>query len=442
MKNKEVIMATVTEPIILNSTGERIADALEAIAEGGGSGGTGKIYGFTINASESDPAQAVTYIKDAIGMTPAKMNYSTGIFDFGSWEDAFFMPKPCMLKSDGTVDYYLKPTDYTKKADGTASDVANTAYDGNAMMEWGQNGKKIWLKVIPSGNKEGATVLIADHKADNYFHDYSFHNCKGESVAHFYTPIYNGSVISSKMRSLSGQAVSKTLTGTQEKTYAKANNPSTDELWNIECLADRILINFLLVLMSRSLDTQTAFGQGLNTDGTEAINDSFRTGVHNDKGLFYGTNSGAAATYTNAVKIFGMENYYGFQWRRLNGWILNTTHKIKLTYKQEDGSTVDGYNEDGAGYINTGVTPSGTSAGYINKMAFNEYGCFPKTVSGTASTYYCDSNWFNTSVVAFALVGGISSSAARVGAFASSLSRAVSDAGWDIGAALSCKPLA
>lgn len=164
-------------------------------AEGGGSGGTGKIYGFTINASESDPAQAVTYIKDAIGMTPAKMNYSTGIFDYGSWEDAFFMPKPCMLKSDGTVDYYLKPTDYTKKADGTASDVANTAYDGNAMMEWGQNGKKIWLKVIPSGNKEGATVLIADHKAGNYFHDYSFHNCKGESVAHFYTPIDRKSVV-------------------------------------------------------------------------------------------------------------------------------------------------------------------------------------------------------------------------------------------------------
>ena len=52
---------------------------------------------------------------------------------------------------------------------------------------------------------------VADHKADEGFHDWPFHNKNGQSVAHFYTPIYNGSVISSKMRSLSGQQVSKSL---------------------------------------------------------------------------------------------------------------------------------------------------------------------------------------------------------------------------------------
>lgn len=46
------------------------------------------------------------------------------------------MPRPCMLKSDGTVDYYLDPDDYTKKEDGeTPSDIANVNYNGNAMME-------------------------------------------------------------------------------------------------------------------------------------------------------------------------------------------------------------------------------------------------------------------------------------------------------------------
>ena len=72
-----------------------------------------KVYGFRVNPNESDSAAAVTYLEDAVGMTPATMSTST--FDYGSWKNAFFMPKPCMLKSDGTVDYCLDKNDYTKK---------------------------------------------------------------------------------------------------------------------------------------------------------------------------------------------------------------------------------------------------------------------------------------------------------------------------------------
>ncbi len=403
----------------------------------------GLVYGFQINDSESDPAAAVTYLEDAVGMTPAKMDFTNNKFDYGDWENAFFMPRPCMLKSDGTVDYYLNPNDYTKKEDGTASDIADTTYDGNAMMEWGRNGHKIWLKILPTNSGAGAKVYISNHKADSKFFDYPFHNCKGESVDHFYTPIYNGSVISSKMRSLSGQTVSKTLTGTAEITAAKANNPSTDELWNIECVADRFLINMLLILMGKSLNTQAVFGQGLNSGGNETINDGFTTGVHNAKGLFYGTNDGTASVYTNAVKIFGMENYYGFQWRRTNGLILaNGATKYKLTYGTEDGSSATGYNTDGTDYKDAGITPSGTSGGYISKAKFTEDGMFSDTMSGSISTYYCDGTWFNTSGSRFALFGGGSSGGGKVGAFCLVLSSAVSTADWIVGAALSCKPLA
>lgn len=80
------------------------------------------------------------------------------------------MPKPCMLKSNGTVDCYLDPDDYTKKEDGTGSPVANVDFDGNAMMEWGQGGKRIWYKIIPdTEDTSSATILIADHKHDDGF---------------------------------------------------------------------------------------------------------------------------------------------------------------------------------------------------------------------------------------------------------------------------------
>lgn len=436
-------MSVITDPIILDDTGKQIVAAIDKVTSAI-RGSSATVYGFFINGNESDPSAAVSYTDDAIGMTPAYMDFTNGVFNYGSWEDAFFMPRPCMLKSDGTVDYYLNPNDYSKKMDGTASDIANTSYDGNAMMEWGRNGKRIWMKITPSGDKS-AKIQIADKQVDDGFNDYCFHNCNGAAADHFYTPIYNGSVISSKMRSLSGQQVSKSLQGTAEITAAKANNPSTSELWNIECFADRTLINALLILISKSLDTQGKFGQGASSGGSEAINDTFRTGVHNAKGLFYGTNSGAVSSnsFGNCVKVFGMENYYGFQWRRTNGLILRSgAAKYKMTYGTEDGSAVTGYNTTGVDYKDAGTGITGTSGGYISEMKYTADTMVPEVVSGSSSTYFCDGCWFNNSDNRFALCGGSSNNGALVGAFSVALGNGVSSAGWALGAALSCKPLA
>lgn len=406
------------------------------------------IFGFHIDSTEADPSAMVTYLKDAVGCVPAHMDYTADKFDYGSWEDAFFMPRPCMLKYDGTVDYYLDRNDFSKKEDGvTASDIADASYGGNAMMEWGQNGKKIWTKIVPDANHYGADVFIADYKADDDFNDYCFHNCDGVSVDHFYTPIYNGSVIDSKMRSLSGQEVSKGLTGTAEMTAAQLNNTTAKKVWDIECFADRILINLLLVLMGKSVDTQFVFGQGANTGGTEAINNAFRTGVHNAKGLFYGTNSGTVASdnFANCVKVFGMENYYGFQWRRTNGLILSDgAIKYKMTRGTEDGSTASDYNTDGTNYKSSGATAfSGTSGNYIKTHYFTKDGMFPcGNLAGRSDSYYCDACWYNNSGARFAIFGGASSDGAWVGVFCCSLSNAVSRATWYLGAAVSCKPLA
>jgi hypothetical protein len=73
------------------------------------------VYGIHLTPGESD--YNIEYLENAVGKTPAGMNFSTGVFNYGGWENAFFMPRPCMLKYDGTVDYYLDPNDYTKRVD-------------------------------------------------------------------------------------------------------------------------------------------------------------------------------------------------------------------------------------------------------------------------------------------------------------------------------------
>ena len=292
---------------------------------------------------------------------------------------------------------------------------------------------KVYWKIVDNGDNT-ANVYISNYQADEDYVCWSHIDNNGNEIDYCYMPIYTGSVVSDKLRSLSGKTPISSQSGTSEITYAKANNLTSDTIWYTEVFSDRMLINLLLLLIGKSTDTQTIFGNGHYT-GDGAIN----SGTMNDKGLFYGTNGTG-----KGVKVFGMEHWWGNQWRRVAGWINSYgTQKIKLTYGQSDGSTVDGYNTDGTGYIEIpNSTPNGSSGGYISKLSFGNYGYIPVISNGSATTYYCDGLWFNNGEINYALVGDRSGDGYLVGAFCSALRLLVSYCSWDVGAALSCKPLA
>lgn len=395
------------------------------------------VYGFHINGSESNPSSMVTYLADAVGMTPAHMDYTNNVFDYGSWGDVWFIRecRPCILAQDGTVTKYLNPNDYTKDVNGNTVTIDSTLSGANVMVEF----PKIWYKVVPDSSSDAsASVYISNYQVDSNYKDYAYIDYNGVHKEHFYMPAYNGSLINNVLRSVSGAQVMKSKTGSQEITYAQANGSG----WYTEDAGEIMLINFLLILLGKSTNTQTVFGQGLHTGGTEALNDGFRTGVHNTKGLFYGTNSGtiSSSTYTNAVKVFGIENWWGFQWRRYAGdMCLNGNRVIKLCYGREDGSTTANFNTTGTGYVSVGVTPSGTSGAYINKMKFAHDGMYSSVSSGSSTTYYCDGQWFNNSANTCAFRGGCSWPGAPVGAFSVILYTDVGWAWWPYGAAVSYK---
>lgn len=398
----------------------------------------GVIYGYHVNNNESDPSSAVTYIEDAVGFTPAKMNYSTDVFEYGSWENAFFMPRPCMLKRDGTVDYYLNTNNYTLKENGEPSDIENEYYDGNAMMEWGQNSKKIYYKMVNDENGNGYSVYISDYKANEDYHCWSFINNQGKLVDHFYTPIYNGSLDSNNcLRSLSGKAYMMNKNAATEISYAKSNNLTSDMLWYTEVYCDIILINSLLVLIGKSLNTQYVYGQGHTTGGSDTVLQGERTGTMNDKGMFYGTND-----TTHHVKVFGMENWWGCQWRRFGGLIQkNYKYYYKLTNGTQDGSTATTYGTTTVGMIESKMSAP-TSGGYQKKrIVENGVSILPSEVGGSDSTYYCDKYWINSSET-YAYRGGRSGLKSDCGAFYLVLDDDAESVAWNIGAALSCKPLA
>lgn len=90
-----------------------------------------RLYGFEIDETNSNPKTAVTYIEDAIGMTPASGN--NGNFNWGSWEPFIQeISKPVVMKA-GVDQYDLNYDDYTKKATGGNSTL--TGADGDVFTK-------------------------------------------------------------------------------------------------------------------------------------------------------------------------------------------------------------------------------------------------------------------------------------------------------------------
>jgi hypothetical protein len=305
-------------------------------------------------------------------------------------------------------------------------------------------------------------------------------DCDGNIIDHFYMPIYNGCTYDGKMRSLSGKKLSPwsttkysssttyavdaivnydgkmwkcttaietaeefdpakweqfafngQTTGTEEINYAKANNTTTKVEWYTNVLCDRQLINGLLVLISKSLDTQGSFGRGIET-GSQTAKEAYVTGSLNDKGLFYGS-SGS----TTAVKVFGIENWWACVWHRTAGLVgvANNIYKYKMTYSTADGSTADAYNTDGTGYLSIGNKP--TTNNYIKKMQYGLWGCLP-IETGSYSTQFFRDYWYDGT--GYALFGGYANNGAAAGAFYANLNNGVGHRPWSISSDLSCKP--
>lgn len=385
-----------------------------------------KRYGVKINKNDSNPATRITYLYDAVGMTPAKMDFANGTFDYGDWADIWFVKDnyPCMLKYDGTEDYKLNPNDYTLKADGTESDVANEDYAGNAMSAI----PLVWISQYEFGGYE--YIILCNVRYDESYHAYAHTRANGTIMNVKYISMFKGWHDGTRLRSLSGKQPMYSQTAQTEITRAAANNQNGADIWRTRSWADRNLINCLLTVIGKSDNSQAVFGQG-RTSGYVADASVFYgvqvTGTLNDKGQFFGY-----STTTQDVAVFHIEGWWGNQYDRIVGLIGDHGRiKVKMTPP---------YNLTGAGYIDTGIDlPDMRSGSYIKKTKMTEYGRIPTEGGGSASTYLCDSYWMNNEIVSIALVGGHCCFGAVYGASCLGLSCAASYTVWTSGAALSCE---
>jgi hypothetical protein len=380
-----------------------------------------KRWGIRIEKAEADPDARVTYLYDAVGMTPAAMNYTSGKFEYGDWKpfcDA--MNRPVMLNPDGSVAYELDPNDQTKKLDGTDSGISSTTHDLNAMSEF----KRLWLKQYEDANYE--YIIFSNVQYDPDYRADAFTAADGTIRDRMYYAMYEGSYVAPRLRSLATGAVMVSQTGQVEIERAEANGAG----WHINYKSQRDLITYLLWLISKSTYDMQKFGNGNSNSGAYVA-----PGALKSAGQFMGYN-----TTTQAVKVFFIENYWANYWKRMSGMLLALNGEIRTKlvppYTQPPAPAEDFMP---AGYANTGVVPSGTSGTHLkNAVVSPASGFLPAINGGAENTYYTCGMWYAIgTTIKWARVGGRRDNAGHCGAGTVYLSHPLSSPDSLIGAALS-----
>lgn len=364
-----------------------------------------KRYGFRINQSPYAAAN-VEYIYDSVGKLPISVDGST----ISNWDDTssswksfvYQIARPVMVKYDGTVDYELDRENQTKKIDGTDSALAVTSsameYAGNAMVQFNH----MYMSCQQFGDV--IEVVFCERKLNDTYHDYAFVSSEGVSLPYFYYSMFEGANDGTRVRSVPAEVASavSNLSGVTMRTNCQANG----EGWDFPSFQQKNYINMILVLISKSLDTQAAFGNGNSNNGSFNV-----IGTTVSQKAFYGDPNGTA---TN-VKALWIENLWGNRWSWCTGVLAKDGYYYVKNTPPFNNDSVSGY--DRLFHF------CGTSGQVISAMRVCNNALMPHTALLGSGISYKDNLIFSTdSAVRFLRVGGYRNDAGGCGAFAANLS--------------------
>ncbi len=397
------IDSTKVEQIETNTNNIAVlSDALDAI-----------VVGCRIDKLDMNPDTRVQYMFDAVGLTPAYMNFSGGSFNYGGFGDLWCVNnnRPVALTFGGEVDYELSHTDFTKRIDGeTASDVEDANYAGNFMSE-------IPLVYVKRWEDERYNYFSFSNKKLNDDYLAQAHtNANGTINPYIYLPMFKGwNDSGNKLRSLMGTYPTGNTTGANEVTYASNCGAG----WQIWDKAKIDLVMDLIVLITKSTNCKAKIGNGdcMTYAASDTTNyGKMKSGYETDgttrsaNAQFYGSEGTEVTNHGKHHMIaFYIEDLWGNRWDRCLGFnLVNNVYKVKMTapYVLDSDSS----------YETLTVAPPSSTYGWIkNVSSANAYGDVPTEVGASNTSGFANYFYKNESGNRLSLFGGDANHGLKVG---------------------------
>ena len=361
-------------------------------------------FGMKWAKNNPDPAARCTYFGDCAGFTPAQCQ-SDGSVNLGSWAaaNAFFLVNnyPAMIKPDGTIDYLLDPDDHAKKLDGTASNVDNHATD-NAMSVFDCH---IWIKMYEDTDYQ--YIEVANEQLDEGYVDFPYLRADGTRRDRLYYPMYEGTVVNGKLRSLASGTPTGNLDTAAMVSYANANDGmGSSSIWSIGDWSHHLWITLLSMLIGKTTCVEHALGEG-NTNGSGMCTN----GACIDKGAFWGKpRSSTDAENNQPVKLFYIENPYANAWKRTLGMLRTNKYSgLRAWAKMIPPYDASGLNYATVYEIVSENLPIGQKL--LTQVTVTNYGFIPYALGDqSADSYFGANNYINDaywgSPAALLCVGG------------------------------------
>lgn len=355
------------------------------------------IFGVKVDSTNSNTFSSVTYLNDAIGISPANKS------DLGGWKNKFPYNQIKLVGfKDGKETKDINPTNRAYYSDG---------YSVPPNVDVMVKIPKVYWCFFNTSN--GYELKISNQKIDDRWDCYA-HKVNNIEKDYIYIGAYLGSVQNGKLRSASDIQPTISTTLTKFRQYAQTNGEGY-QLWNWYSL---MLVQILYLIAYKNLDSQTAIGCGYTEVGIITS-----TGGTNRKDLCYGSIDGSIQ-----MCFLGIEDLWGNCRQWVDGMKTDNNYNILVTTDNKN------FNDNGNGFKNLGKLSS-MGTGYISDVTHtNESGFFPSKFTGSTNIYYCDYGKFYTNC--FATSGAVYSDRTNGGIFSLNIEFYATDSNNGVGSRL------
>ena len=418
---------------------------------------TGTATNFNINGTvgATTPAAGTFTTLSATSLTVARSvswTQSTDTYSGGGVSDVHTAMRRCVLRDDGTVNYYLDPTNSALKADGSSSVL--TGADGQVMVEipafyvkFTAGSTRTWsISLFPATGYGLHPAFIKNGSFVPYRYIGAYDACVNSTGSTYESGLnYDNNWTSGqswstdttpKLASVSGIYPAVGITRANARTMAANRGTGWRQCdvylyWAVELL---FLVEYGTFRTQQNIGdgnvsvsgAYNAPSSGTQTDSPHSIagksNSLGNASTNTTTGASSGTRDTAFMSYR------GIENWYGNCWNFVDGYNINSNQAyVSNTNTQFADDTATNYNAIGSAMV--------ASDGYVTNTQQEPYAFLPSAVGGSSSTYWAD-YYYQAVGWRVAIVGGAASDGAYAGGFYWSLNRASSLLGRSVGARL------